>query len=64
MLEAACRDYDIDLKHSAMIGDSSGDMKMAKSFGVKAIQVTYGIRDALPESDIVCKDILEAADYL
>ena len=64
MLEAACRDYDIDLEHSAMIGDSAGDMKMANSFGVKAIQVTYGIRDALPESDIVCTDILEAADYL
>ncbi len=64
MLEQACRDYDIDLEHSAMIGDSEGDMKMAKRFGIKAIQVTYGIRPALPDADIVCNDLLEVADRI
>ncbi|MBP5640214.1 MAG: HAD family hydrolase [Victivallales bacterium] len=64
MLEQACKDYDIDLKNSVMIGDSEGDMKMAKAFGIKAIQVTYGIRDPLPDADVVCKDILEASDNL
>jgi len=64
MLEQACQDYDIDLEHSAMIGDSEGDIKMAKRFGIKAIQVTYGIRSALPDADIVCNDLLEAADRI
>lgn len=64
MLEQADRDYHFDHASAAMIGDSKGDIGLAKAFGIKAIQVTYGKKAPIDGADFVCDTILDAANYI
>jgi phosphoglycolate phosphatase-like HAD superfamily hydrolase len=63
MLEAACKDFDIDLKNTAMFGDSKVDVQLAKNFGITAIQVTSGKKAPLPDADFVAETLDEAAEW-
>ncbi len=42
MIDMACRDLDIDLSHSYMIGDMCDDIELAKNAGIKGIMVKTG----------------------
>ena len=64
MLEQADRDFHFDHSSAAMIGDGKGDIGMAKAFGIKAIQVTYGKKTPLEGADFVCNTILDAANFI
>lgn len=69
MIDAACRDHDIDLSRSWVIGDRDVDVRMAQAVGARAILVTtgHGLRDAaamgrdLPQGTLVCADLAAAA---
>lgn len=63
MLERAERLWDIDKKHSYMIGDSDSDIVAGKSFGVKTIRITDKKRLEI-EAEYACKSLLEAAIYI
>ncbi len=63
MLEAACKDFDIDLKTTAMFGDSKVDVQLAKNFGITAIQVTSGKKAPLPDADFVAETLDAAATW-
>ena len=63
MLEAACKDFDIDLKNTAMFGDGKVDIQLAKNFGITAIQVTSGKKAPLPDADFVAETLDEAAEW-
>lgn len=45
MLEAAMRDTGVPAKNSAMVGDTSFDMRMARNAGMAAIGVRWGYHD-------------------
>lgn len=73
MIKAALQDFDIDLKHSYMIGDKMSDMEFAHNAGIKGIlvQTGYGkketaisenIRGGIP--DMIADNILEAATWI
>ena len=63
LLEAACKDFDIDLKSTAMFGDSKVDVQLAKNFGITAIQITNGKKAPLPEADFVANTLDDAAAW-
>jgi phosphoglycolate phosphatase-like HAD superfamily hydrolase len=47
MLIQAVRDFNINLKHSFLVGDSSRDAKTAENFGIKfyGVQTGFGCKD-------------------
>lgn len=65
MIQAACRDLEIDMEGSWMIGDKAIDIKTGVNAGIKTALVLtgYGGRDtdgSLVEPDVVRDDLLEA----
>lgn len=68
LIEQACRDFNIDLKNSWLIGDTTGDMETARRAGLQSILVKtgYGGEDqSYPGSiNYIAKDIAEAAAYI
>lgn len=68
MIETACRDYDIDLKRSYMIGDRAGDILTGQKAGVKTVLLESGYGTAgleeLVTPDYILKDLREAAEML
>jgi D-glycero-D-manno-heptose 1,7-bisphosphate phosphatase len=68
MIDAACRDHEIDLARSWVIGDRDVDVRMAHAVGARGVLVTsgHGARDlarlgrALPEGTLVVADLTEA----
>lgn len=68
MLLKACSDFNIDLKKSFMIGDTTRDISAGKNAGCKTILVKTGyagndnICNVVP--DYICKDVLEAANLI
>ncbi len=68
MIDAACREHNIDLAQSWVIGDRDVDVQMAAAVGARGILVTtgHGARDlaqqgrALPEGTLVARDLSEA----
>jgi D-glycero-D-manno-heptose 1,7-bisphosphate phosphatase len=68
MLDMACKDYDIDLSKSWLIGDKASDIQSGLSRGVKSILVMtgYGINERLLlQADIpYVKDIVAASRYI
>ena len=71
MIQNACRDFEIDLDRSFMIGDKLCDVKLAVNAGVKGIQVLTGhgeeevekVQAALPETPI-CERFTGAVDFI
>lgn len=68
MIDAACRDHNIDLARSWVIGDRDVDVRMAHTVGARGVLVTtgHGARDlerlgrALPDGTLVAADLTEA----
>lgn len=61
MLEQACREYDIDMKKSYMIGDRAGDIIAGKRAGLKTILLESGYGSEHLENhvepDYILKDL-------
>lgn len=53
MFQAACREFDIDMKNSYMVGDRAGDIIAGKNAGVKTILLESGYGTANLEADVV-----------
>lgn len=65
LIEAACRDFPVDLAHSVMIGDRSADIKLARAAGIKAVQIIAGEGGRLAEgAEMVIHDLAEATAIL
>ncbi len=69
MINAACRDFEIDLENSWMIGDKRIDIETGFNAGIKtaAVMTGYGRRqiDELERRpDVVAKDLWEAASAI
>lgn len=68
LVEKAENDYNIDLKKSMMIGDSSLDIKMAENAGMKGILLKTGVAglDGKFEinPDMIEKDLLSAVEKI
>lgn len=68
MIDAACREHNIDLARSWVIGDRDVDVQMAAAVGARGILVTtgHGARDFAEQSDelpagtLVTRDLSEA----
>lgn len=52
MFESACREWDIDLAHSYMVGDRVGDVMAGQNAGVKTVLVESGYGSERLESDV------------
>jgi histidinol-phosphate phosphatase family protein len=52
MIEKACRDFSIDLKHSCMVGDRAGDIMLGKNAGIKTVLLESGYGTKRLESDV------------
>jgi len=68
MIDAACRDYGIDLTRSWVVGDRDVDILMAQAVGARGICVRtgHGARDVdelvvVPAGTLVVADLAEAA---
>ena len=62
MLDAAQRDFNIDLKTSYMIGDSNRDIECAYSRGLKSITITS--ERITIKANFYAKNLLEAVAYI
>jgi D-glycero-D-manno-heptose 1,7-bisphosphate phosphatase len=61
MLQEACKDFDIDLSRSCMIGDNDCDMQLAKNFEIAGYLLESERQTEHSLATRVCKDFLEAA---
>jgi D,D-heptose 1,7-bisphosphate phosphatase len=52
MIEKACRDFPIDLKHSCMVGDRASDIMLGKNAGIKTVLLESGYGTKRLESDV------------
>lgn len=68
MFQEACREFDIDMENSYMVGDRAGDIIAGQNAGVKTILVESGYgTERLEEKvmpDYVCRDLREAVELL
>lgn len=68
MFQEACRELDIDMENSYMVGDRAGDIMAGQNAGVKTILVESGYgTERLEEKvmpDYVCRDLREAVGLL
>lgn len=68
MIQEACKEFDIDLKDSYMVGDRAGDILAGQNAGVKTILVEsgYGTErlEEQVEPDFVCRDLREVVEML
>jgi D,D-heptose 1,7-bisphosphate phosphatase len=59
MIERACREYDIDLKRSYMVGDRAGDIMLGKNVGIKTVLLESGYGTKRLENKVTPDYILE-----
>ena len=52
MIEQACRDFDIDMSSSLMVGDRASDIKTGKNVGISTILLESGYGTARLEEDV------------
>lgn len=68
MIDRACRELPIDMVKSVVIGDSTGDVQLAKNVGLRSILVTTGNagKDALHnvQPDATVSNLIEAAEVI
>ena len=58
MFEAACREFEIDMGNSYMVGDRAGDILAGQNVGIKTVLVESGYGTARMECEIVADYIL------
>ncbi len=66
LLEAA-KDWDIDIRHSFLVGDRWKDIEAARNAGCRAVQVENGHpekEDAWASPDLRVRSLKEAADWI
>lgn len=59
MIEQACKDYNIDLEHSFMVGDRAGDILTGKRVGIKTILLESGYGSKRLEEEVEPDYILQ-----
>lgn len=63
LFEMACRDFEIDLEHSYMIGDRDGDILAGQNAGVRTVLLESGYGTAglgmEVTPDYICEDLTE-----
>ncbi|MGN0867849.1 MAG: D-glycero-alpha-D-manno-heptose-1,7-bisphosphate 7-phosphatase [Oligosphaeraceae bacterium] len=64
MLQAALEDFPTLKEESALAGDRSADILLAKAGGLAAIQIHREGADPLPQADAQAQDLWEAAQWL
>lgn len=68
MFEAACREFEIDMENSYMVGDRAGDVLAGQNAGVKTILVESGYGTARLEcevsADYVLRDLRDMVEML
>ncbi|SDB60162.1 HAD-IIIA family hydrolase [Butyrivibrio sp. INlla16] len=68
MIDQACKDYDIDLSRSFMVGDRACDIFLGQNVGVKTVLLNSGYgEDGLEEEckpDLIMDDLRQFANYL
>ena len=68
MIELACKDFDIDLTKSFMVGDRASDILAGQKMGIKTILVESGYGSAKLEEpvkpDYILDDLRDVADRL
>lgn len=65
MLLAAAKEFDLDLKNTYMVGDSTSDIKAGIAAGSKTILVKTGNTDvSAPEATYTAPNLMDAVTYL
>lgn len=68
MLQEACREFDIDMENSYMVGDRAGDIIAGQNAGVKTILVESGYGTERLEEKVapnyVCRDLREVVERI
>lgn len=72
MLVAAAWDWDLDLRHSFMVGDKATDIDLARNAGCRGVLVTTGYGDRVlkgdyqhaTEPDFIAENLLAASDWI
>ena len=73
MIQQACRDMEIDLTHSYMVGDKISDSEFGHGLGLKTVMVLTGYgrgeyeyqrKDWKDQPDHVAKNLLEAVKWI
>lgn len=68
MIKSACKDYEIDLEQSFMVGDRASDIKTGINCGIKTILLESGYGSArleeLVEADFVMNDLRDVVKKL
>lgn len=58
MFETACREFEIDMENSYMVGDRAGDILAGQNAGIKTILVESGYGTARLEREVVADYVL------
>ncbi|MBQ9361093.1 MAG: HAD-IIIA family hydrolase [Lachnospiraceae bacterium] len=68
MIQQACKDYDIDMSESLMVGDRATDIKTGQNAGIQTILLESGYGTARLEEDIrpdyVMNDLRDVVEVL
>ena len=65
MLEQACTENHVDVRHSFLIGDAITDIKMGHDFGLKTVQlIAPGVARDDAHADFTATTLTEAADWI
>ncbi len=67
MIKLACKELDVDLKKSYLIGDSVGDIQAGKAMDLTTIgvQTGNGVKNTLGiQPDVMTQDFKEAVSYI
>lgn len=68
MIERACREWNIDLEHSYMIGDRATDILMGQNAGIQTVLLNsgYGVSrlECAVQPDYIMQDLREFVDVI
>lgn len=65
MLEMACRDFQVDLSRSVMVGDSSGDIQLGKNFGIRTVQIMLPEKNKKQlDADFTAPSLPDAVNFI
>jgi len=64
LLDAACRDYEIDLERSFMVGDKESDILLGKYAGLETVLINRSSRKAGSQADKEAGSFQEAVEWI